>query len=155
VAWKEEGGRLVLESGQALEVRPDWGGGIPKIEDGIWPATPSDLMSVALVLATRAKGTVLFFEKLFESRMYFVDRLLDMGARVVACDPHRVLVSGPSALRGKHLTSPDIRAGMALMIAALCAEGRSVIDNADMVDRGYERIDERLRELGAEIEREE
>ena len=154
VAWKEEGGRLVLESGQALEVRPDWGGGIPKIEDGIWPAAPSDLMSVALVLATQSKGTVLFFEKLFESRMYFVDRLLDMGARVVACDPHRVLVSGPSALRGKHLTSPDIRAGMALMIAALCAEGRSVIDNADMVDRGYERIDERLRELGADIERE-
>ncbi len=154
VAWKEEGGRLVLEPGQRLEVRPDWGGGIPKIEDGIWPAAPSDLMSVALVLATRAKGTVLFFEKLFESRMYFVDRLLDMGARVVACDPHRVLVSGPSPLRGKHLTSPDIRAGMALMIAALCAEGRSVIDNADMVDRGYERIDGRLRELGAEIERE-
>lgn len=146
--------RYRLPARQSLRVRPDLGGSIPKIEDGIWPAIPSDLLSVALVLATQAKGDVLFFEKLFESRMYFVDRLLEMGARVVACDPHRVLVSGPAPLRAKHMTSPDIRAGMALIIAALAAEGTSVIDNADMVDRGYEAIELRLRSLGAHIVRE-
>ena len=145
---------LHLPPVQSLRVRPDLGGSIPKIEDGIWPAIPSDLLSVAIVLATQARGDILFFEKLFESRMYFVDRLLEMGARVVACDPHRVLVSGPSRLRAKHMTSPDIRAGMALIIAALAADGTSIIDNADMVDRGYEAIDARLRRLGAHIVRE-
>ena len=147
-------GRLGLVARPSLCVRPDLGGSIPKIEDGVWPAIPSDLLSVAIVLATQARGEVLFFEKLFESRMYFVDRLLEMGARVVACDPHRVLVSGPSPLRAKHMTSPDIRAGMALIVAALAAEGTSVIDNADMVDRGYEAIEVRLRQLGAHITRE-
>jgi UDP-N-acetylglucosamine 1-carboxyvinyltransferase len=131
----------------------DFGAAIPKIEDGIWPAFPSDLMSVALVLATRAKGSVLFFEKLFESRMVFVDRLSEMGARIVPCDPHRVLVQGPSKLHGIHMTSPDIRAGMSMVIAALAAKGTSVIDNAEMIDRGYESIDDRLRTLGARIHR--
>ncbi|MBU1909125.1 MAG: UDP-N-acetylglucosamine 1-carboxyvinyltransferase, partial [Verrucomicrobia bacterium] len=108
----------------------------------------------AIVLATQAKGTVLFFEKMFESRMYFVDRLIEMGADIIPCDPHRVVVSGPCHLHGTHLTTPDIRAGMSLLIAALCAKGRSVIEQAEVIDRGYERIDERLRALGADIVRE-
>ena len=153
VAWSAGSGRLQLPARQELRVRKDLGGAIPKMEDGIWPAIPSDLLSVALVLATQARGEILFFEKLFESRMYFVDRLLEMGARLVQCDPHRVLVSGPAPLRAQHITSPDIRAGMALVIAALCAKGETVIEQAEMVDRGYERIDARLRALGAKIER--
>ena len=127
---------------------------MPKIEDGPWPAFPSDLMSVAIVLATQSRGSLLFFEKMFESRMYFVDRLIEMGAQIVACDPHRVLVTGPSRLHGGLTSSPDIRAGMTLVLAALCAKGESVIENAQMIDRGYERVDERLRALGADIVRE-
>ena len=128
-------------------------GVIPKLEDGPWPAFPSDLMSVFVVLATQSKGTLLFFEKMYESRMYFVDRLIQMGARITACDPHRVVVSGPARLHGERLSSPDIRAGMSLIIAALCARGESRIGSAEIVDRGYERLDERLRSLGAAIER--
>ncbi len=153
VTWKIHGGTLRLPARQSLRVRRDLGDAIPKMEDGIWPAIPSDLLSVALVLATQTRGEILFFEKLFESRMYFVDRLLEMGATLVQCDPHRVLVSGPARLRAQHITSPDIRAGMALIIAALCAKGRTVIEQAEMVDRGYERIDARLRALGARIQR--
>ena len=155
VRWTLRDGLLTLPARQALRVQSDLGGQIPKLEDGVWPAIPSDLLSVLLVLATQASGNVLFFEKLFESRMYFVDRLLDMGASLVQCDPHRVLVSGPSRLRGQMITSPDIRAGMALVIAALCAEGTTRIEQANMVDRGYERIDARLRALGADIRRED
>ena len=154
VEWQIAGGQLVLPARQALRVRKDLGGAIPKMEDGIWPAIPSDLLSVALVLATQTRGEVLFFEKLFESRMYFVDRLLEMGATLVQCDPHRVVVSGPAKLRAQLITSPDIRAGMALIIAALCAKGMTVIEQAEMVDRGYERIEARLRALGADISRE-
>ncbi len=150
-----EDGRIVLSSRQKLRVQRDMGQAIPKIEDGPWPAFPSDLMSVAIVLASQAKGTILFFEKMFESRMYFVDRLIAMGAHIIQCDPHRVLVAGPSKLRGTHLTSPDIRAGMAILVAALCAKGESTIENAQMIDRGYEQIDARLRALGADIVREE
>lgn len=152
--WKIAGGQLVLPARQALRVRKDLGGAIPKMEDGIWPAIPSDLLSVALVLATQTRGEVLFFEKLFESRMYFVDRLLEMGATLVQCDPHRVVVSGPVKLRAQLITSPDIRAGMALIIAALCAKGTTIIEQAEMIDRGYERIEARLRALGADISRE-
>jgi UDP-N-acetylglucosamine 1-carboxyvinyltransferase len=137
-----------------MRISQDFGGMIPKIEDGPWPSFPSDLMSVALVAATQAKGTVLFFEKMFESRMYFVDHLISMGAGIVVCDPHRVLVTGPSRLNGVNMASPDIRAGMALLIAALCAKGESVINNAQTIDRGYERVEERLRALGADIVRE-
>lgn len=155
VRWTLRGGVLELPARQALRVQRDLGGQIPKLEDGIWPAIPSDLLSVLLVLATQAAGNVLFFEKLFESRMYFVDRLLDMGASLVQCDPHRVLVSGPSRLHGGLLTSPDIRAGMALVVAALAADGTSRIEQANMVDRGHERIDARLRALGAGIVRED
>lgn len=153
VKWNIVDEQLVLPAKQALRVQKDLGGAIPKMEDGIWPAIPSDLLSVALVLATQTRGEVLFFEKLFESRLYFVDRLLEMGAKLVQCDPHRVVVSGPARLRGQLITSPDIRAGMALIIAALCAKGTSTIEQAEMVDRGYERIEARLRALGADIVR--
>ena len=153
VAFTIRGGVLRLPARQTLRIQPDLATPIPKLEDGIWPAIPSDLLSVLLVLATQATGQILFFEKLFESRMYFVDRLLEMGASLVQCDPHRVLVSGPARLRGQLITSPDIRAGMALLIAALAADGTSVIRQADMVDRGYERIDARLRRLQASIHR--
>ena len=155
VRWTVENGTLRLPARQSLRVRQDLGGAIPKMEDGIWPAIPSDLLSVALVLATQTRGEVLFFEKLFESRMYFVDRLLEMGATLVQCDPHRVVVSGPAKLRSQLITSPDIRAGMALVIAALCAKGTTVIEQAEMIDRGYERLEARLRALGADVRREE
>ncbi len=145
--------KLGLGGGRGLRVRKDLGAAVPKIEDGAWPAFPSDLMSVAIVVATQARGSVLFFEKMFESRMYFVDRLIEMGALIVQCDPHRVVVQGPARLHGIHMSSPDIRAGMAMVLAALCARGTSVIENAQMIDRGYEAVDERLRALGAHIER--
>jgi UDP-N-acetylglucosamine 1-carboxyvinyltransferase len=155
VTWKYTRAALRTHQRPALRIQKDFGAAIPKIEDGVWPSFPSDLMSVALVLATQARGTILFFEKMFESRMYFVDPLISMGASIVPCDPHRVVVSGPTRLHGTRLTSPDIRAGMALVIAALCARGTSVIENAEIIDRGYARIDEKLRALGADIERAE
>ena len=145
--------RVRVPPGQRLEIQDDLGGQIPKIEDGPWPAFPADLTSIAVVTATQAHGTVLVFEKMFESRLFFVDKLVGMGARIILCDPHRVVVTGPAQLYGERLTSPDIRAGMALLIAALCAEGVSTIGNVGEIDRGYERIDERLRGLGASIER--
>jgi len=138
---------------QHLCIRNDIGAAIPKLEDGTWPNFPSDLMSVSIVLATQAEGTMLFFEKMFESRMYFVDRLIEMGARIVQCDPHRVIVSGPSRLHGTQLSSPDIRAGVSLLLAALCADGESRIGNAQVIDRGYENVDCELRRLGADIQR--
>jgi UDP-N-acetylglucosamine 1-carboxyvinyltransferase len=144
-----------VRDGQELAVRDDIGSQIPKIEDGPWPAFPADLTSIALAVATQAQGTVLIFEKMFENRLFFVDKLVGMGARIILCDPHRAIVSGPSRLYGERLTSPDIRAGMAMLIASLCAEGTSTIGNVREIDRGYERIDERLRALGASIERSE
>lgn len=144
-----------VAAGQNLRIEDDFGGQIPKIESGIWPAFPADLTSIAVTCATQARGTILIFEKMFESRLFFVDKLVSMGARIVLCDPHRVVVSGPARLYGERLESPDIRAGMAMLIAALCAEGTSTIGNIRQIDRGYERIDERLRELGAAIERRE
>jgi UDP-N-acetylglucosamine 1-carboxyvinyltransferase len=148
-----EGTSIRVPPDQELVVQDDLGGQIPKIEDGPWPAFPADLTSIAVVTATQAKGTILVFEKMFESRLFFVDKLVGMGARIILCDPHRAVVTGPARLYGERLTSPDIRAGMAMLIAALCAEGTSVIGNIREIDRGYERIDERLRELGASIER--
>jgi UDP-N-acetylglucosamine 1-carboxyvinyltransferase len=142
-----------VAAGQRLSVEDDFGGQIPKIESGIWPAFPADLTSIAVTVATQAHGTILIFEKMFESRLFFVDKLVSMGARIVLCDPHRVVVTGPATLYGERLESPDIRAGMAMLIAALCAEGTSTIGNIRQIDRGYERIDERLRVLGAAIER--
>jgi UDP-N-acetylglucosamine 1-carboxyvinyltransferase len=148
-----DGATLHVESSQERRVRPDLGGHVPKIEDGPWPAFPADLTSIAVVVATQCDGLVLIFEKMFESRLYFVDKLVGMGARAVLCDPHRVVVAGRSPLRGGVVESPDIRAGMAMLLAALAAEGRSTIHNIGQIDRGYERIDERLRGLGAQIER--
>jgi UDP-N-acetylglucosamine 1-carboxyvinyltransferase len=150
-----EADTLRLPARRRLRVMHDFGYAVPRIEDGVWPSFPTDLMSVAVVMAVRSHGTVLFFEKLYESRLYFVDRLIEMGARIVQCDPHRVVVVGPSTLHGLHLNSPDIRAGMGLILAALCARGTSIVENAQVVDRGYERIEEKLRALGAEIGREE
>jgi UDP-N-acetylglucosamine 1-carboxyvinyltransferase len=138
---------------QELVVQDDLGGAIPKVEDGPWPQFPADLTSIAVVVATQAKGTVLVFEKMFESRLFFVDKLVSMGARIILCDPHRAVVTGPAKLYGQRMSSPDIRAGMAMVIAALSAEGRSTIGDAYQIDKGYERIDERLRALGAHIER--
>ena len=123
------------------------------IQDGPWPAFPADLTSIAVALATQCEGSVLIFEKMFENRLFFVDKLISMGAEITICDPHRAIVIGPRRLRGARLSSPDIRAGMAMLIAAMCAEGSSEIGNVGQIDRGYERIDERLRMLGAHIER--
>jgi UDP-N-acetylglucosamine 1-carboxyvinyltransferase len=131
----------------------DLGGAVPKIDDAPWPGFPTDLMSIALVVATQARGTVLIHEKMFDSRLYFVDRLIAMGARIILCDPHRAVVVGPALLHGETLHSPDIRAGMALLIAALCARGESTIHNINQLDRGYERIETKLQALGAQIER--
>ena len=144
-----------VPAGQDLHVEDDIGNQVPKIESGIWPAFPADLTSIAVTAATQARGTVLIFEKMFESRLFFTDKLVSMGAKIILCDPHRAVVSGPSQLYGQRLESPDIRAGMAMVIAALCAEGRSTIGNIRQIDRGYERIDERLRALDADIERDE
>jgi len=148
-----DGTTINVPAGQELVIQDDLGGQVPKIEDGIWPAFPADLTSIAVVIATQARGTILIFEKMFESRLFFVDKLVQMGARIILCDPHRVVVSGPSKLYGERLESPDIRAGMAMLIASLAAEGTSTIGNVGQIDRGYERIDERLRGLGARIER--
>ena len=148
-----EGEDIVVPRYQKLEIVPDVGDAIPRIDDDPWPGFPPDLMSIAIVVATQARGTVLFFEKMFEARLYWVDRLIDMGAKIILCDPHRAVVVGPSKLYGERLMSPDIRAGMALVLASLCAEGESVISNIEQIDRGYERIDERLRALGAHIRR--
>jgi len=147
------GTRVRVPPFQELAIRDDLGGQIPKIEDGPWPAFPADLTSIALTVATQARGTILIFEKMFESRLFFVDKLVAMGARIILCDPHRAVVTGPAQLYGERMESPDIRAGMALLIASLCAEGTSRIGNIGQIDRGYERIDERLRGIGARMER--
>ena len=146
-------GVLRIPGRQRLKTVYDLGDAIPKIEDGPWPSFPSDLMSALIVLATQTRGTTLFFEKMFESRLYFVDHLIGMGARIVQCDPHRIVVTGPSALHGTCVASPDIRAGMALLLAALCARRETVILNAESIDRGYERVEDELSRLGADIRR--
>ncbi|MGH7673061.1 MAG: UDP-N-acetylglucosamine 1-carboxyvinyltransferase [Gemmatimonadales bacterium] len=148
-----DGTALSVDADQERRIRPDLGGHVPKLEDGPWPAFPADLMSIAIVVASQCEGLLLVFEKLFESRLFFVDKLIGMGARIVLCDPHRAVIAGPSPLRGQVVESPDIRAGMAMLLAALAAQGDSVIHNIGQIERGYERIDERLRSLGAQIER--
>ncbi|MBU0936542.1 MAG: UDP-N-acetylglucosamine 1-carboxyvinyltransferase [Spirochaetes bacterium] len=153
ISWQREGENLRVSPGQLMKVQADLGGQIPKIDDAPWPGFPPDLTSIMTVVATQVEGTVLIFEKMFESRMFFVDKLIGMGARIVLCDPHRAVVSGPARLRGSDLVSPDVRAGMAMVIAALCAEGTSVIKNVYQIERGYEHLSERLRALGACIER--
>jgi UDP-N-acetylglucosamine 1-carboxyvinyltransferase len=153
ITWEEQDGDILVPAEQELAIQEDLHGAIPKIDDGPWPAFPADLTSIAVVLATQAEGTILIHEKMFESRLFWVDRLISMGARIVLCDPHRAVVAGPSKLYAQDLASPDIRAGMALVIAALCAEGESVIHNIRQVERGYEALHERLRSLGADVER--
>lgn len=153
IRWDIEGTTLTVPSQQTLQVNHDLGGMIPKIDDAPWPGFPPDLTSIMTVVATQVEGTVLVHEKMFESRMFFVDKLIGMGARITLCDPHRAVVSGPSMLRGSDLVSPDVRAGMAMVIAALCARGESVIRNVYQIERGYERLTERLVSLGAKIER--
>jgi UDP-N-acetylglucosamine 1-carboxyvinyltransferase len=148
-----DGDDLLVGAEQTRAIQSDYGGHIPKLEDQPWPGFPADLMSIAIVAATQCEGLILMHEKMFESRMFFVDKLVGMGARIVLCDPHRALVAGPSELRGATVESPDIRAGMAMLLAAMCASGTSTINNVGQIDRGYERIDERLNALGAGIRR--
>jgi UDP-N-acetylglucosamine 1-carboxyvinyltransferase len=148
-----DGDDIYVPADQSLHVVQDVGGAVPTIADAPWPAFPADLMSITIVLATQLEGMVLFHEKMFESRLYFVDKLIFMGARIVLCDPHRCVVQGPAPLHGDELVSPDIRAGMALVGAALCARGQSTISNVNQIDRGYEMVEEKLRSLGACIER--
>jgi len=153
VEWKVEGEDIIVPPRQRLKIEPDLGGAVPEIKTNIWPAFPTDLMSIAIVVATQSRGSVLFHNWMFEGRMYFTDKLKSMGAQIILCDPHRCIVNGPTRLYGEKVESPDIRAGMALVLAALAAEGKTTIRNAGQIDRGYERVDEKLRVLGARIER--
>ena len=148
-----QGNDIIIPAHQELHVRNDHGDHIPKVQDGPWPAFPADLTSIAVALATQAAGTVLIHEWMFENRLFFTDKLVGMGASIMICDPHRAIVNGPRPLRGSRVESPDIRAGMAILMAALCADGETEIGNIRQIDRGYERIDERLRDLGARITR--
>jgi UDP-N-acetylglucosamine 1-carboxyvinyltransferase len=151
IRWETDGNSIFVPSHQELKVFSDIGGMIPKIDDAPWPGFPPDLISIIIVTATQVEGTVLVFEKMFESRMFFVDKLVSMGAKIILCDPHRAVITGPARLRGLELTSPDIRAGMALMIAALCAEGQSTIQNVIQIERGYENLTGKLKKLDTKI----
>ncbi len=153
VQWQVEGSDILVPAEQCLEIEPDLGGAIPEIKVMTWPAFPTDLMSIAIVVATQSQGSVLFHDWMYPSRMYFTDKLVAMGAQIVLCDPHRCIVQGPTPLYPEKLESPDIRAGMALLLAALSAPGRSTIRNIGQIDRGYERVDQKLKALGAQIER--
>lgn len=152
IKWTIEGDTLSVSTNQSMKVNQDLGGMIPKIDDSPWPGFPPDLTSIMTVVATQVEGTVLIFEKMFESRMFFVDKLISMGAKITLCDPHRAVVSGPATLHGDHLVSPDVRAGMAMVIAALCAHGESIISNVYQIERGYENLVAKLQSLGARIE---
>ena len=155
VDMKIEGRNIRVPAAQDLRVRYDVGSAVPKIDDGPWPLFPADLLSIMIVVATQAEGTALIFEKMFESRLFFTDKLINMGARIILCDPHRALIVGGNRLYGAEISSPDIRAGMALLLAALCAKGESIIHSIHQIDRGYERIEDRLNPLGARIRREQ
>lgn len=149
-----DGDQLIVPEDQTLQIKPDYHGHVPRIDDAIWPAFPTDLMSIVITVATQCTGTVLFFEKMFEGRMFFTDHLQNMGAQIILCDPHRVVVVGPQTLRGGRVESPDVRAGMALLIAGLCSVGKTEIYNIHQIDRGYQRIEEKLQAIGAAITRE-
>jgi UDP-N-acetylglucosamine 1-carboxyvinyltransferase len=153
VSCQIDGPDLIVPADQEKIIQTDLGGHVSKLEDQPWPAFPADTMSIALVTATQCSGMILIHEKMFESRLFFVDKLVGMGARIVLCDPHRAIVAGPSRLHGGTVDSPDIRAGMAMLVAAMCADGESTINNVSQIERGYERIDERLNALGAQIRR--
>jgi UDP-N-acetylglucosamine 1-carboxyvinyltransferase len=153
IEWNIAGTDILVPSGQRMVIEQDLGGAIPEIKTNVWPAFPTDLASIAITVATQAQGTVLFHDWMFPGRMYFTDKLVSMGARIILCDPHRAIVQGKSELVGEQLESPDIRAGMSLILAALAAKGKSTIRNISQIDRGYERIDEKLKALGARIQR--
>jgi UDP-N-acetylglucosamine 1-carboxyvinyltransferase len=153
VAWDVEGEHIFVPQKQDLCIEPDLGGAIPEISVMPWPAFPTDLMSIAIVVATQSKGSVLFHDWMYPSRMFFIDKLVNMGAQIVLCDPHRSIVQGPTSLYAENMESPDIRAGMAMVLAALASNGQSEIRNVGQIDRGYESIDKKLRALGARIER--
>ena len=153
IRTEADGDHLIVPKEQQRKVQTDIPGGIPKIDDSPWPGFPADLTSIITVTATQSEGAVLIFEKMFESRLFWVDKLISMGAQIILCDPHRVVVSGPSPLRGALVSSPDIRAGMALLIAAMGAQGTTEIMNIQQIDRGYESIDQRLNALGGNIKR--
>ena len=153
INWETSGNSILVRPRQELRVKLDMGDQIPSIDDAPWPGFPPDLTSIITVVATQVSGTVLIHEKMFESRMFFVDKLVGMGAKIVLCDPHRAVVSGPASLKGSDMVSPDVRAGMAMVIAALCAEGKSTIHNIYQIERGYENLAAKLKSLGAKIER--
>jgi len=153
VTWEENGQDIFVPENQKLEIESDLGGAIPTVNVMPWPAFPTDLMSIAIVIATQSRGTILFHDWMYPSRMFFTDKLVSMGAQIVLCDPHRCIVQGPTPLSGEKMESPDIRAGMALVLASLSANGKSIIRNVNQIDRGYEKVDEKLRKLGASIER--
>jgi UDP-N-acetylglucosamine 1-carboxyvinyltransferase len=153
VVWEKDNGDIIVPAKQRLKIEPDLGNAIPEIKTNIWPAFPTDLSSIAITVATQARGSVLFHDWMYPGRMYFTDKLVSMGAQIVLCDPHRVIVTGPAKLFGEKVESPDIRAGMALLLAALAGAGQSTIRNVGQIDRGYERVDEKLRSVGAKIER--
>lgn len=154
VHWQTEGGDIIVPAEQSLQIISDLDGAVPEIKTNVWPAFPTDLTSIAITVATQASGSVLFHDWMFSGRMYFTDKLVGMGARIILCDPYRVLIQGPTQLYSEKLESPDIRAGMALLLAALAAEGTSTIRNIVQIERGYEKVDEKLRKLGAKISRE-
>jgi UDP-N-acetylglucosamine 1-carboxyvinyltransferase len=153
VEWEVDGDNLIVPADQKLVIEPDLGDAIPEISVMPWPSFPTDLMSIAIVVATQSQGSILFHDWMYPSRMFFTDKLVGMGAHIVLCDPHRCIVQGPTTLYAEKMESPDIRAGVSLVLAALAAQGKSVIRNVGQIDRGYERIDEKLRALGARIER--
>jgi UDP-N-acetylglucosamine 1-carboxyvinyltransferase len=153
VTWNVEGDDLVVPAEQRMEIVPDMDGAIPEIKTNVWPAFPTDLISIAITVATQARGSVMFHDWMFSGRMYFTDKLVGMGARIILCDPFRCLVQGPNPLYGENLESPDIRAGMSLLLAALTARGKSTVRNIGQIERGYEDVDKKLRDLGAHIQR--
>jgi UDP-N-acetylglucosamine 1-carboxyvinyltransferase len=153
VKWEVEGDDLIISDKQSLTIVPDHDGAIPEIKTNVWPAFPTDLISIAITIATQAGGTVMFHDWMYSGRMYFTDKLVGMGARIILCDPYRCIVQGPTRLYGEKMESPDIRAGMALLLAALAANGVSTIRNVGQIDRGYENVDIKLRQLGAKLER--
>jgi len=153
VTWNVDGNDLVVPADQSMEIIPDLDGAIPEVKTNVWPAFPTDLISIAITVATQARGSVMFHDWMFSGRMYFTDKLVGMGARIILCDPYRCLVQGPSQLYGENLESPDIRAGMSLLLAALTAKGKSTVRNIGQIERGYEDVDNKLRDLGANIQR--
>jgi UDP-N-acetylglucosamine 1-carboxyvinyltransferase len=153
VTWQIEGDDLIVSAEQDLKIIPDLDGAIPEIKTNVWPAFPTDLMSIAITVATQASGSIMFHDWMFSGRMYFTDKLVGMGAKIILCDPYRCLIQGPNQLYGENLESPDIRAGMSMLLAALAAKGQSTIRNIGQIERGYQDVDKKLRALGADITR--